>query len=681
MTNFKSTLTGKQVEEMLQTAADLPQKVSDLSSRIEYVNRKVFKNTFISGYYLDAVIKGPKEDANWCYTEEYIKVKKGQTIKVIFGKVGETDRSIILYDNSKSPVNYYSTAGYTNERTFTLSLDVAYIRCSLSLKNIDNCAVYIDGKVVWETYDRNIEETIYELSNRGINGKTKKLLIGDIVQGVEDFKGGVNSTKLTRVCQSSITSVPYVGVTFKFYMPSSIKAVIVSGKVAGTPSHNYVMTDSGWIKNGDTYTIPEEDLFYRVNFANEDSNSNISPSTITSMIAEGSIYIEYIENTNVIERNEDCTKYAKAACLSLIDGSNQIGNMLDKMAIFSHISDLHGDSERYFNCLEYSKWFGCDAVLVSGDSVPYHYGNGSSWLKSGVDKYKTTMLTCIGNHEVWHGTAGSNTAIFANYIEPYASTNGYLENDGTLTTKPYYYKDFTKKKIRVIAINQYDCAVYGGQNRGGKLGQNQINWLISTLLSTPEGFGVIIMMHAYESALDKPNLFSAFNQKVFVVDYMNDGFYVNNIRPIMKIVDAFIGKTEINTSYTEVSSNGSTQDAEIINISADFSNVDASTEFICYVCGHRHEDVIGYYKDAENPQLVITVTSGTAHYGVDAAHDALANQEDIPRGSFGSTQDAFNVYAIDRINKLVKIARIGSNMTFQLEDRKTMSARYDIKQG
>ena len=43
-------------------------------------------------------------------------------------------------------------------------------------------------------------------------------------------------------------------------------------------------------------------------------------------------------------------------------------------------------------------------------------------------------------------------------------------------------------------------------------GQNQIDWLINTLESTPEGFGIVIMMHQTEVQIVSANVNSSFLQ-------------------------------------------------------------------------------------------------------------------------------------------------------------------------
>lgn len=664
----------------------LDEKITELDEVVK--GNQVLSNR-VDGYYLrgnaNVGLCVPTEDVRWTYCPTFIPIESGDVIEVYFGIAGSEGHALMLmYDDDKSSYNdvgFYSTNGYTNSRTVTITEDKwKYARFAFGLANINDCYVKINGNYVWKAVsDGGLIGRVNAIdadvkSIEGIIGGETKLSIGEVVQGSDTGNGIVVDTYRNRVCQKCVSCLPYIGVTFKFKLPSTIKAVVLSGKVAGS---NMLKTDSGWITNGMSYTFPEDNIFYRILFADANNTSaNISPSDVASKIESEEIVVTYTNNDgSVVERNLESTKYAKAASLNLEDGNNQIGNMLDKLMVFAHISDLHGDKQRFINCMEYAKYFGVDAVVNSGDSVPYHFGNGNSWQKEVCEMFSNRLITCIGNHEVWHSVAGNNATIFADYIQPYVDDNDYLAQANTPATAPYYYCDFASKKIRVITLNQYDCSIYGGQDRGGKLGQAQVSWFVDTLSSTPEGYGVVIVMHAHEGPITRPSSLDAFNQQVFVGTYMNDGFYTNAMRPIMKIVDAFIDRTTLSTSFTEFNNDGTTQDADTITINADFSSVDASTEFICYLCGHRHEDYVGYYEDSPR-QLVITVTSGCAHYGTSETHAALANQEDIPRGTFGPTQDAFNIVAIDRVNGLVKLARVGSNVTFQLIERKNISIPY-----
>ena len=72
---------------------------------------------------------------------------------------------------------------------------------------------------------------------------------------------------------------------------------------------------------------------------------------------------------------------------------------------------------------------------------------------------------------------------------------------------------------------------------------------------------------------------------------------------------------------------------------------------------------------------MLNVTCTNALYG-GSEYPYLADIQDQARNIMDVTQDAFNVYIVDRENKVVKIVRIGNNETYQMEDRKYMEIPY-----
>ena len=111
-------------------------------------------------------------------------------------------------------------------------------------------------------------------------------------------------------------------------------------------------------------------------------------------------------------------------------------------------------------------------------------------------------------------------------------------------------------------------------------------------------------------------------------------------------------------------------------MSYDFTGVDASTEFVCYVNGHRHEDWIGKYLDSENLQISLTITTGNALYSM-FTNTAWSNQSDLGRGDGrGVSQDAVNIYSIDRENGVIRISRIGADVNNKFEVREKMILPY-----
>lgn len=536
-----------------------------------------------------------------------------------------------------------------------------------------------------------LEEEVDEISNN-TNKSLSVLDIGELEQGTWagaciGQKSTTTTTLTTRIIKSSLTALPYKGVTINYNIKDGYNLSIVGINSATSSSSDSMYHGYYWLTGKGSVSISNDCIYYRIVFSKGASQDQaITTEEVEALMQSGEIELTYEKKHDIIEDNDECDKYAKAIALKFVSGTIQTGNLLGKFPLFAHISDLHGDEPRYLNCLKYSKMFGCDAVILSGDTIAYEFGNKTTYVKTGQQKYPNVVVSCIGNHEVYQVSnlsqafSLSEQVVFDEYISALVQDNGYMEDSTTTAEHTYFYRDFATKSIRVIALDQYCGGIYGGHDRAGRLGQAQITWLCNTLASTPSGYGVIIVMHSHEDVMlaSENTNEQVFNQTVRGKDYNTNGLYVgykngSAYRPISKIVDAFISKTTLNDTYTEKDSSG-TSDAETVTIAADFTNVAASTEFIAYFCGHQHEDFIGYYQHASNMQLCITVSAGIAYYGTE--YTGMANYEDLPRGTETSTQDLFNIYAIDRTNGMVRVARIGSNVNFQLKERKAMTIPY-----
>ena len=93
--------------------------------------------------------------------------------------------------------------------------------------------------------------------------------------------------------------------------------------------------------------------------------------------------------------------------------------------------------------------------------------------------------------------------------------------------------------------------------------------------------------------------------------------------------------------------------------------------------GHFHQDTIGYLTrpSGDPKQLVLNVTCGSSVYG-GSTYKYLADCSDVPRNQKDATQDAFNVYGIDRTAKCVRVARIGANLNHAMSERNYMIIPY-----
>ena len=459
-----------------------------------------------------------------------------------------------------------------------------------------------------------------------------------------------------RVISKSICAFQEGGLFITARLPFNMKAYILYTPEGGTQT---VGSNTPWLYDGSTAQLPAFALEYRIVFApiNPDTTTTTLPASyVRSSIEAGELYFSFEhKDEDVLCRNIDKDNRVGAIKRALIG----LDDRMDSLFVFGHISDIHGDDVRLSNFLQYLEAKGVDAAMNSGDSVLYNSYDYTTYCQRIAAQYNVPYFFCIGNHE--SQPTGVST-LFADNIQPLVSPYGYLKSANTPADDCYYYKDFAKKKIRLIVLNYYNNGVYAGS-----LGQAQVSWLISTLSGTPSGYGVLVMLHSAEDKVVASSPYDVFFQKV---RYTSGNRPITNIggnKPVMQIIDAFISRTSISDSYTD---NGTT-----VNIIADFTGIASSIEFIAYIAGHSHEDYIGYYENSTNRQLCLGITSGNALYGY-GTNKALANQEDLPRGGSGVCQDAFNIYSIDRVRKVVKVARIGADLTFDFVPREYMEIPY-----
>lgn len=257
-----------------------------------------------------------------------------------------------------------------------------------------------------------------------------------------------------------------------------------------------------------------------------------------------------------------------------IHGASEFGMTKEKLAEFSQVANA----------------VRCDYLTITGDIVNGYYPveeqktNLVRLVKTIRDNCELPVLLVEGNHDdnSWYASANGSTGTeytgldevlqndqFTNY-----SMNNSIENVVFNPNDPlggYYYKDFRKSKIRVIALNTADIPyienedkslVYNGQSTFA-FRQNQLNWIANTALKfTESGWGVILMMH-YDSNMTD-------NTKT-----------THNADNLNNIMDAFQSRTSGTTT--------STDGDFALSVSYDFTQ-NASDDVIAWFSGHRHDD-------------------------------------------------------------------------------------------
>lgn len=375
-----------------------------------------------------------------------------------------------------------------------------------------------------------------------------------------------------------------------------------------------------------------------------------------------------INATDVVSLNKDI-RHIILSC------SGSTGGEKHKYLTALHCSDLHGDIDNYSRIAEFANHYKSvlDCVIDTGDD------NATTFSESDHEDMQSTSLDVpflfsIGNHDTGYRTSKdikgdySNTlqGIAQRYIAPKTDENGYVKPDG----KAYYYRDFTDYKVRVICPFEYEMPrLEGGTDRYGNPGylynywyryisQEQADWFVESLRSLESGWSVVIVMHQL------PNTITTIKSKFNTDEGDIKSFYSAQTGIISDIVDAYIGRTAINKSYTAQGRDyggaiiaESIPNADVL-VNTDFSS--SNGQFMCYLVGHSHQDHVGVVKNTNNRQLVVQMTTSSM---------TKSTTDDITRVRGCKSQDCLNMVIFDTDAGRVRLLRVGANQTNNMEWR------------
>lgn len=420
----------------------------------------------------------------------------------------------------------------------------------------------------------------------------------------------------------------------------------------------YTATSGNFARN--TVTAPANTAYMMISISTGDSSVAVTPSSWTS-----SVHLAYVGKKNITSSDElygkyEAVGYTKYNALEervevLEDGSSSDiiilnasnynkfieqalrpynqptwGYMNEPTPLaLIHFSDIHGGTENTQRLLEFYNTNDdkIDDIICSGDIVTNHAGNGMTWWSaiSGAEN----IILCIGNHDAL-SQAGYESADYTQlisqsdqydeFIAPYYSNWG-LSSDPSTNSLTYFYKDYSANNVRVIFLN---CMLRGADDTA------QQTWLTSVLSSAKSaGLHVVIVAHCYQ-----PSSTDVECNWTSIDGYLNSTYFTSD--DYGNIVDAFIGD---------------------------------GGKFACWLTGHTHIDVLKKYVGENGTQLIFVVDSGNITYS-----DAYT---DIQRTVGKKSQDLANLVVIDPSSEIVKVLRIGADITRYLRPRHILTIKYD----
>lgn len=344
-----------------------------------------------------------------------------------------------------------------------------------------------------------------------------------------------------------------------------------------------------------------------------------------------------------------------------------------------------------------------ELLFDSNKPVYVCIGNHDTGAPKDVDK-------ATGNDKPYK-CAGSLTmgGCYDNYIKPIVD-KGWLKSGEYQSGKPYYYHDFTDRKTRLIVLYEYDngdvfddtywelvaynpsapkfdtsssynvgdvvrvnyftaysfrSKVSGNNNNipawkihrmTRAFGQAQMQWLVNTLNSTPNYYGVIIATHMQFVPDDKMAFVDCrFNSKDLRTQKIADA---NDV--ISKIVNAFINKTSVNFSVDYSSIYG--DNSHNYSVSANFSS--AKGTFFGYIGGHAHKDMVFKHNEYNGQYCVSPISSRVFATAAGVISDSGESDygEDIARPV--NNTPAFNCYTVVSFAQgRMAMAKVGNDTT------------------
>lgn len=311
---------------------------------------------------------------------------------------------------------------------------------------------------------------------------------------------------------------------------------------------------------------------------------------------------------------------------------------------FLWFTDLHRDTQNLRRIKawhnRYREYF--DDILSTGDQQDTYYTDSFEWWR---EEGAEEILQLVGNHDAWISKAmyeegnydgvivssyGTNSPFwilsqkdtYNKFLAPFISSWNVVQPGSSVEKgKCYYYKDY--QNLRLIVV---DSMHYGTPDD-----------LDESKVSMQDKWFSLILEDARKKGLP-----------VMVASHFPPSF-----------------TTPIECSYTYQKTTGRFSDR--LNISASKrvkSFIDNGGEFVCWLVGHIHDDIIGFL-EADERQLVIVCAAANS------SRNKRANRE---KGT--KAQDSFNCISIDTIHKQVYMVKVGADVSADNERKRIIRYNY-----
>ncbi len=363
---------------------------------------------------------------------------------------------------------------------------------------------------------------------------------------------------------------------------------------------------------------------------------------------------------DIIERNKDIEHIMLASCKY---GLHYLGEWnRDKLFSMLVTTDLHRCGAQLKSALKYLHHYDAlDCGICLGDiqGANCNESNGT-WYTDIVRQSKKPFFTAVGNHDVWQ--APNETAPITRrkainkYIRPVREQIGIKDLDNA-----YYVKVFNEYKITLIVLSYYDAPNDDETAQMTEtISQAQLDWLINTLYNVDSDHHVLIAMHdfSYKIKVVSPD----WSQPDYLCDHRTFDNGKSEYTPLIDVINAYKNGTKLKKEYAPP-----TKEDSFVTVDCDFSKR-GKGNFICYLLGHMHKDIIAVSEKYPDQQLV---------YCPSSAYDSWQNKySDLPRTLGTKAEDCLTVFSVDTANRKIRLVRVGSNVTVDMRERKFKELSY-----
>ncbi len=358
----------------------------------------------------------------------------------------------------------------------------------------------------------------------------------------------------------------------------------------------------------------------------------------------------------VILRNMESAQYVYAAKknFKIEDKISESSSNI----FFAHFSDMHSDIPRYENVIKLIEYFKAEFAIHTGDTVCWDMLDNYAFLAEGANACNVPIYNCIGNHDTTCGDRKIPNEELHKLLITSIKNPIQAEYE-----RGYYYVDFEGKRLRLIVLNCYDFDNPADDRRGVySFSQQQCEWLVRVLKES-KGKEYAVIIAAHEGDVVEPNSNDyGFCQRFYPHPW---GKGTSHRPLIAEIIDAFKHGKPLHIDHVWACTK---QEVKIDDA------FEGNGEFICYLGGHFHSDLVGYLPEYPD-QLSIHIPSSACFPA--GYHNIGEELSDLPRIPDTVTEDCINFYGINRTKKTISIVRVGATVNDLMKKRQALVLNYE----